>query len=36
VLASVLYPDLDIDAADWERVWLHAESPPDPTAVSAE
>jgi iron complex transport system substrate-binding protein len=36
VLASVLYPDLDVDAADWERVWLPAESPPDRAAISAE
>ena len=36
VLASVLYPELDLDVADWERVWLHAESPPDRAPVSVE
>jgi iron complex transport system substrate-binding protein len=36
VLASVLSPDLDVDAADWERVWLRSESPPDRAAISAE
>lgn len=36
VLASVLYPTLDVEPADWERVWLHPETPPDTPPVSAE
>jgi len=36
VLASVLYPALDVEAADWERVRLRAASPPDGAAPAPE
>lgn len=36
VLASVLYPNLDVDPADWERAWLQAEAPPGRASRSIE